>query len=852
MAMDNNNERDIQNRVNSLIEAWTNTTSRGIESFVKSIQNESLTVLKEFKDAVGDSNQELEQIISQEIATRESYIKRLKELYDNEETLNQQIVNAREASNNANSEFQKKFYEEQESALESQRNFNRQEKENLESSIKNKQDEAYIVKQENEKIRLDNDETNRLKEERRRSDEEDQKRTKEQREEEHKIKEESNNKFAKASTDFLHKLTDIVTDFITQGTSRITDAYNSSAGKLAASLDQTVKDISNLQESITSNIRNNSLSSVISNVDVFNEAVSLSSAGYTNASKLQQNATDIAITREIAPNLNVDNVKNISNVLGSDFTNRFAAIQTAVQETAGSTAGLAETVNAMTSSLEPVFLNAQYSLDALQGTANISATLSYARDAGIIDQNQEAEYRNLIIELMDPSKAFSSNNTAVRMAAQNYNFDGNPMHALEAILNARRQYYGNFNMGNSYMGNISRALGARAAGDNTMSATYNPSGLYDLTLMYTNDLSSTYDTDLANLQRGDYTTQKEREQNRAENDIVTQNVANFAKSFPILYTNTSRLIITAIKGLETKLIQSIHFNRSAATGGNFTTTTGTNLPDMIEESPTVVAGAAMNAANTATTGGGSLYKKLNNSLSQNVAVKNLALMGGGVGAMNLINSFSENDTLAQKIGFGGDYLSSITSYAGIGAAVGSLIPIIGTLTGTLVGAGVGLVAAIVANTEENNRSTKALEENNRLTKDSLGEGITLLSKYESEAAVARGGGTIQLNSGTSEIAYTPGYIVGSHKEGLAYVPYDNYLANLHKGEAVVTADAAKSLRETDKDFWKSPNKQDNRDIVDSLEKQTDSLIEAITKDDKNSFMPLTTTTSKQYVIENQG
>lgn len=112
----------------------------------------------------------------------------------------------------------------------------------------------------------------------------------------------------------LGKISDTITDFadktLTQVTSRfekavdsVTSAYQEHAGKLSAQLNATVNDISALQSNIAESLRDTSLSKAISNVQVLNEAASLASAGYTNEATLQQNATDIAIGRQIAPNL---------------------------------------------------------------------------------------------------------------------------------------------------------------------------------------------------------------------------------------------------------------------------------------------------------------------------------------------------------------------------------------------------------------------------------------------------------------------------------------------------------------------------------------------------------------------
>lgn len=56
-------------------------------------------------------------------------------------------------------------------------------------------------------------------------------------------------------------------------------------------------------------------------------------------------------------------------------------------------------------------------------------------------------------------------------------------------------------------------------------------------------------------------------------------------------------------------------------------------------------------------------------------------------------------------------------------------------------------------------------------------------------------------SGSDNVIYKPH---GSHADGLNSVPFDNYRANLHKNEMVLTADVANHIRESMSAGSKSP------------------------------------------------
>ena len=115
---------------------------------------------------------------------------------------------------------------------------------------------------------------------------------------------------------------------------------------------------------------------------------------------------------------------------------------------------------------------------------------------------------------------------------------------------------------------------------------------------------------------------------------------------------------------------------------------------------------------------------------------------------------------------------------------------------------------------------------------------------EANAEIAKGGGTVQLNSGT----YIMDMGVPKAATGIGYVPYDDYLVKLHKGESVVTASAAEQLRRNNPNFWHETTNTRNDDVVFELERQTQSLVSAIKGD--TDVLPMQNQGPRTYTICN--
>lgn len=126
------------------------------------------------------------------------------------------------------------------------------------------------------------------------------------------------------------------------------------------------------------------------------------------------------------------------------------------------------------------------------------------------------------------------------------------------------------------------------------------------------------------------------------------------------------------------------------------------------------------------------------------------------------------------------------------------------------------------------------------------------SKEEAEAAVAKAKAAGMVYSQyESEIGDTMRkYGIPAFRVGLDSVPYDNYLANLHQGEAVLTASTANELRGLITEYRESRNSQINFEAIiqtqtETLAAKLDQVISAI-NDRRMSMAGASSYTSTMY------
>lgn len=669
------------------------------------------------------------------------------------------------------------------------------------------------------------------------------------------------------------KIVDTLVTMQTNAVSQVQSVYQQHAGKLSAMLDTSVEDISQMQNNIAEQLKSTNLNRAISNVQVLEEASKLAASGYTNETKIQQTATDIAIARQVAPNLDIDNasVKNLINVFGSDFTSKFAGISSAVQDSAGSLAAVESTLGSMMTDLEPVFLNAELQSTASQGIADVEATLSAAQEQGLLSEADVKNYSSMLVELMDPSKALTSSNVAVRTAAANLyqsgNYTGDLDQALEALLSSSQNIMGNFGQSMTSQDVVFRSFGAKAFGlPSTMTAAYNPEAYTGVNMVYAGDIDQSYEEQLSKLQSGDYTTTETQESNLISNSDVTQALGNYAKSFPQTYKITSAAIIATINSVGSSLTSGLKgtldgtggFGSSSKKSASGSAKTSSKGGGYTTEH---TLGGLLSTEASKGIGSGTLSKITGANLSSGTAA--MIGLSGLTSAMNVAEYALANDdqTTAQKLSYGGDKLQATLSGASVGATAGMLagtvIPGLGNAAGTAIGAIAGAVGGYItashAQKEAAEEQTKALEAQTKATEDLLGDGIKPLTEVEKASANQGGKATMAIGNNTYALAdfdddkYAS--VMSSNAGGLDFVPYDNYIARLHKGEAVVTAKAANEYRQNNPQFWRDSS-GNNNNVVRKLDEQTNRIVSALIGSDQkplNSGSMFTQT----YTIANQ-
>lgn len=768
---------------------------KNLENILKDFPINEVAILKE---KMKDNNDAMTSVLNKVVEANNNAIKAQEDYIDKIDNLNKEIKKLTEQIANSTGK----------------------EKEQNEKKLEQKQQELNDV-QEQHKAQLQGREQQYLEE-------------KEQRDKEIQTRKDNVEKLKNLAEDSVTKAFSYIVNMIKTSADNIASFYEQNAGSMAASLNSSVTAIGDLQRNIAKELRDTSLNQAISNLAVMSEANNLISSGYTNVNKLDANSIAIATGREIAPNLDFNNstVKNLMNVFGSDFITKFSAIQAAVQSSAGSVIDIKQNLSKMMDDLAPVYLNADLNNAALQATSDVQATISYAIDTGKIDKAESQAYLSMITELMDPTKAFSSNNTAVKVAAMNYDFSsGSAFEALEAIQSARQGMYSGLGTGLSYGETLARGLTAGVYGDNAMTAMFNPKGLYDLDLIRSADLGTTAEEQMSKLQSGDLTTQKEKESNIATNAVITQGFAWMQEHFPATYSVFSGSLFILISSLPKKIALEIS-KLNLGSGLNSLT------------------GGKSSSNNTLGRAGGTLAKS--STLAK--LLKGAGVIGSaGIVLDKLINWDTDEkdfEGIMHNIGNGGEgntgIFKSIAEYGTIGATIGSFFPGVGTLAGAGLGATAGVIIGGIAkslddNTEAVKAQTKATSENsdNIKTNSTISQSLT--------AGANNNIGIVHLNSGDYELDYQKSSYAG-FSSGLDYVPYDDMVVRLHKGEAVISAGAADRLRKQNPNFWNNAV-DNNNSIVNALKEQTENLVDAFNGETK--FSPLTKAGPKQYNITNQ-
>ena len=644
-----------------------------------------------------------------------------------------------------------------------------------------------------------------------------------------------------------------ITSSLSNAITNITNVFNTNASRLAASLGSSIDNIHALQSSIRNSINSAGLSSALSSVAVFERASALASAGYTDASTLAANAQAIEAATITSPNIDWNNraLLNLTNVLGSDFANKIAAIQLSTQETAGSTVALKETVSTLLTNLEPVFLVAEE--EASQGMSSVSATINEWVESGALTESAAQEYTKLLTELMDPTALESSNyrvRAAASLIAQTSNWQSdNPMDYLEALIAVDNNTAGLVDTNNR----VSSAFFGEALGYDSLTYSRLGANYGNLTATYVNDLNETVSELNNKLESGDYTTATERNRNILENADLINQIALVIEDFPVMYQIVSDKIINAIDAGTTKIVMAL-----LSTGGVGSGSSGGGLLNKLFDGK---SSSGTTTGDIATASGGGLKSSLGKALKiGSVLGIGLETIQTGLAGYSYENDEDPNTTWSTAITGNSTInedsstsdkwssgLLSAATWAGKGALLGATFGGVGALVGggigLLIGAIGGIADASKENSEKLEENTKATAVNTDVTGELVGKTALEGSQADAQAGTLTAG-TVFFGNGT--VGTISGYA-----DGLGYVPYDNFIARLHKGEAVVTASSANALRQQNPNFWNNSSViSNNTDVVNSLEQQTKSIVNAIHGTDQFNILNTSMKQQTTYDIKN--
>ena len=373
----------------------------------------------------------------------------------------------------------------------------------------------------------------------------------------------------------------------------------------------------------------------------------------------------------------------------------------------------------------------------------------------------------------------------------------------------------------------------------------------------TENLDTTYETQLGKLVGGLFTTQAEKESNMFENSATAQSLATIEDYYPKMYAAIESSIVPLLKSLPIKIAGALKLtdiisgglSKAISSIGSDTLTAGATGGTLRGIGSVLFGGASSTGAAGAGTLGGLSAGAVGAGL-----MGAAGLTAGVLGTYNTIKQWDTDRSFIENVGHGGNTMSAILSnagtFAGVGAVAGSIIPGLGTIAGTGIGAVVGgitgLITALSANKESQKANTEALEKQTQSNKDLFGKNVTAATEMEAKAALARGGGIAHLSSGDYQIDYTKSNYDGFAR-GLDYVPYDDYVVRAHKGEAIISAKAAEKLRKKDPNFFNDAS-DDGVSIVNALREQTESIVDAVNGEKK--YSPLTQRGPRTYTIKN--
>ena len=576
-----------------------------------------------------------------------------------------------------------------------------------------------------------------------------------------------------------------------------------------------------------------------------------------------ERAIDNVVTGKIVPFLDVTslNVNQLNERLDGRFIKDIRGINLVSSELGVNNYVTQDLIQTLIDQVQPMSDKALE--DLVHGSSELTGLLNYlmSEDGGSLSKDQAMSIATTVLKTRDyGAQMLSSGTTTEKMLMTNIigkNYNPNNISDWNEIA---AEYLGILqfadNMGPGYgsamdsltMGIIGQSFG-NSYSDMMIGNKTNEAGVDIATLIKNTNLSASQILEYANKKTNEYSSGK-NQTNRKLQDITVENLMNELSVMNDYMGHWTDIIVTAIKGISTALIGSVIGKSLGVLGGSAGGGAGAGL---LAAGGGVLLGAL---AGTAIVGIANAVSSQNVTKNQGVANKELYDQGSEL----------YGNTAATTV-LGASYTTNAVDWEN-GSGIGNFFKTVGGG----IGSGWRSISQLWSdNSTDNKKNYDNLMDSINMSDNSMdvtsraeralawmlladyGNGTSVLSDigvtHDDFIAYLQSANSPSVYASLKHVgkkgfyAYQPKDSSGNrveklsdtyltslqeevgdnfHRYGLAEVPYDNYLASLHEGEAILTASTANELRGLLDEYRNANNQAVSFDAI--IQTQTTALV----------------------------